>query len=171
MIELKIKLNTIAEELTFALTDKEYDRIEKRITDLQATLKKHERSIGKLAADLGIYRDGLKPNEAKASGLEAELLKVKTMRLEVVADIASLTTFKDGFKKRLVNITKEMEEERNKKADEAFRAKLKTEILANPDLLIDLILDEKKRDKSISYTKYITKVKKLIKETGNEKAD
>lgn len=171
MIELKIKLNTIAEELTFALTDKEYDRIEKRITDLQAVLKKHERSIGKLAADVGTHRYGLKPNEAKASGLEAELFQARIKKDEVIADIASLTAFKEAFKKRLVNITKEMEEERNKKADEAFRAKLKTEILANPDLLIDLILDEKKRDKSISYTKYITKVKKLIKETGNEKAD
>lgn len=171
MIELKIKLNTIADELSFAINDKELDRIEKRIADLQANLKKHERSIGKLAADLGIYRDGLKPNEAKASGLEAELLKVKTMRLEVVADIASLTAFKEAFKKRLVNITKEMEEERNKKADEAFRARVKSEILANPDLLIDLILEEKKKDKTTSYAKYVNKVKRLIKETGNEKAD
>lgn len=171
MIELKIKLNSIADELSFAINDKELDRIEKRVADLQANLKKHERSIGKLAADLGIYRDGLKPNEAKASGLEAELLKVKTMRLEVVADIASLTAFKEAFKKRLVNITKEMEEERNKKADEAFRARVKSEILANPDLLIDLILEEKKKDKTTSYAKYVNKVKRLIKETGNEKAD
>lgn len=171
MIELKIKLKTITDELSFAINDKELDRIEKRVADLQATLKKHERSIDKLAADVGIYSQGLKPNEAKASGLEAELLKVKTMRLEVVADIASLTAFKDGFKKRLTNIAKELEEEKNKKADEAFRARVKSEILANPDLLIDLILEEKKKDKTTSYAKYVNKVKRLIKETGNEKAD
>ena len=171
MIELKIKLNTIADELSFAINDKELDRIEKRVADLQATLKKHERLIGKLAADVGTYRYGLKPNEAKASGIEAELLQARTAKDEVIGDIASLIAFKEAFKKRLVNITKEMEEERNKKADEAFRARVKSEILANPDLLIDLILEEKKKDKTTSYAKYVNKVKKLIKETGNEKAD
>ncbi|HFQ5875938.1 TPA: hypothetical protein ACJXXT_000202 [Pseudomonas aeruginosa] len=160
MIELKIKLNTIAQELTFALTDKELDRIEKRITDLQATLKKHERSIGKLAADVGTYRYGLKPNEAKASGLEAELLQARNKKDEVIADIASLTAFKDDFKKRLSN-----------KDDETFKAKLKSEILANPELLIDLILEEKKRDKAITLNKYIAKVKRLMKDASNEKTD
>ncbi|KAI3486793.1 hypothetical protein L1887_49561 [Cichorium endivia] len=123
-------------------------------------LKEKYKEIEQLAADVGTYSHGLKPNEAKASGLKAELAQAHIKMNEVIADIASLTAFKDGFKKRLTNIAKELEEEKNKKADEAFRARVKSEILANPDLLIDLILEEKKKDKT---TKCIAKGGVLLK--------
>lgn len=182
MIDLKIKLKTITDELTFVINDKELDRIEKRIAEFQAALKKQDGSITKLAADLGTQRHGVKPNEAKATEVEAKLEEAKSHKSLLVDDIASLTTFKVAFKKRLTNIAKEIEEEKAKKAAEANRAKLqaeieadrvkfKAEIIANPDLLIDLILEEKKTDKNINYAKFLGKLKKRNKDIGNEKAD
>ncbi|WP_350613286.1 hypothetical protein [Pseudomonas sp. HY7a-MNA-CIBAN-0227] len=171
MREEKIHLKSMGEELTFAITDKELTRIEKRITDLQANLKKHEHLMEKRAADVGILRHGLKPNEAKASEVEAQLVKAGSHRSLIVNDIAALTAFKEAFKKRLLTISKEIEEEKVKKATEVDRAKFKAEIIANPDLLIDLILDEKTKDKNINYVKFVAKLKKKLKEEGNEKAD
>lgn len=171
MIDLKIKLKTITDELTFVINDKELDRIEKRIAEFQAALKKQYGNITKLAADLGTQRYGLKPNEAKATEVEAKLEEANTHKSLLVDDIASLTAFKEAFKKRLLTISKEIEEEKAKKASEADRAKFKAEIIANPDLLIDLLLDEKRTDKNINYVKFVAKLKKRNKDIGNEKAD
>lgn len=171
MIDLKIKLTTVTEELTFVINDKELERIVKRVTELQAALKKQDDKIRKLAAEIGTHRYGLKPNEAKASEVEAQLVEANTHKSLLVTDIASLTTFKETFKKRLLTISKEIEEQKAKKAAEADRAKFKAEIIANPDLLIDLLLEEKKTDKNINYAKFIGKLKKRNKDIGNEKAD
>lgn len=166
LLKEEIKIETVELPLTFILDDKGVKDIERQVAELQKQLKGVNKIIDSLSPEYValLYKN----DEEKLGEIKSKLDEKMHTKTLIESDIRSLIKFKDGFKKKLANKSKIIEEEKSRKVDEEIKSKFKEELLLNTEALAEIFLDEKKRDRTMTCSRFLAKIKRMVKDGNNK---
>lgn len=169
ILKEEIKLQTVEEALVFVVDEKGVKDIEKRISELQKKLKSAIRLIERISPEYVSLM--YQADSDKLSKVKAQLDEQMTLKNKIETDIRTIIKFKDQFKKKLAGKGKIIEQQKIEKLEQEYRLKFMEELSKNIETVADIFIDGKRKDKSLTFSKFISKIKRSMKNENDKKDD